>query len=159
MLMRSWAGTWKKPEGLGVGGSNYHVVRVLLITVMVKSHFAMQILIALGCVLFAVDFLLYLLCRARCWQLPPASLDASVQVRINNIQQHWHLVADEKWLGHARIAQTTSSSCIHHPLKYGDAQRDEYQKSGNREVKRQKMYKGADLWVGWALCVDNPAAC
>lgn len=32
--------------------------------------------------LFVVDFLLDLLHRARCWQLPPASLDASVQVRI-----------------------------------------------------------------------------
>lgn len=57
-----------------------------------------------------------------------------------------------------RNSQTTSSSCIHHPLKYRDAQRDEYQKSGNREVKRQNMYKGADLLAGWAVCVDNPAA-
>lgn len=82
ILTCSWVGACKKTEESGVGGSNYHEVQVLLTTVMVKSHFYMQIFIALGCVPFVVDFLLDLLHRARCCQLPPASLDASVQVRI-----------------------------------------------------------------------------
>lgn len=37
---------------LGEGGSDNHVVQVLLITVNTKLHFAMQIFIVLGCVLF-----------------------------------------------------------------------------------------------------------
>lgn len=159
MLKRSWVGACKKTEGLGVGSSNYHVVQVLLITVMVKSHFAVQIFVALGCVLFLVDFLLDFTVQSPVLTAAPGISRCLCAGENNNIQQHWHLVADEKWLRHATVAKTSSSSCVHHPPKYGDAQRDEYRKSGNREVKRQGMHKGVGLLAGWAVCVDNPAAC